>query len=154
MQNRSPKDIDNLWELFESAIELSRDNNQKDSEKFEDNFNQVIGQYGVHWNITIGLYWIRPWDYIPLDSNTRKNLSEKLKINTPNWSQHRLCTGQEYLNIIEEIKGKFELAEYPVDSFPKLSYLSVNNELLLLDEVNEECLQPYNREEIPIGCIY
>ena len=57
-------DIQPLWELFETVL-------TKDSSQVTALFDQVCKQQGIKWNITMGLFWIRPYDYISLDSRIR-----------------------------------------------------------------------------------
>ena len=74
-ERRGENDIDNLWEVFEYAIKLSGDNIQFYRNNFIKYYNACISQYGVKWNLTMGLYWIRPYAYINLDSSNREILS-------------------------------------------------------------------------------
>ena len=75
--DRGEEDIDNLWEVFESALSYSKDFNEESRAKFIDYYNKVIKQKGIKWNITMGLYWIRPKVFINLDAKNRKFLSDK-----------------------------------------------------------------------------
>ena len=43
---------------------------------FAEAFDLVVSQKGVSWNITMGLYWIRPLTYINLDARNRKLLEK------------------------------------------------------------------------------
>lgn len=119
---RKEGDIDNLWLLFERAINLAENYTGENKKLFIDIYDVVIDQYGVNWNITFGLYWIKPWDYLPLDKNTRTALTEKLKIKIPLNSRKKMCTGKDYLGLIEMLKEKFKDDNYPVKSFPELSH--------------------------------
>jgi len=73
IDKRGEKDIDNLWNVFESAIDYVNTDN---SDKFIDAYDKVMGQLGVKWNITMGLYWIRPYDFINLDQTNRDYLAD------------------------------------------------------------------------------
>ena len=44
----------------------------KNKLKIESAYDKVIKQRGIQWNITMGLYWIRPNTYINLDSKNRE----------------------------------------------------------------------------------
>ena len=74
---RGEDDMNNLWEVFESALNYSKDFNEESREKFINYYNKVIKQKGIKWNITMGLYWIRPNVFINLDAKNRKFLSDK-----------------------------------------------------------------------------
>jgi hypothetical protein len=72
--DRGISDIDNLWNLFEATIE-------KNQETFEQYYNKVIKQKGINWNITMGLFWIRPNKYLALDGKNREYLTKKYNYN-------------------------------------------------------------------------
>ncbi|MGM9849836.1 MAG: AAA family ATPase [Bacilli bacterium] len=74
--NRGEEDIDNLWEVFESALNYSKDFNEDSRKELVNYYNKVIEQKGIKWNITMGLYWIRPNIFINLDAKNRKFLSD------------------------------------------------------------------------------
>ena len=69
--NRKDDDIDNLWEVFDAAISLSENDTEKNRERFSKYYDQVLTQDCVRWNLTMGLYWIRPYTYINLDAKNR-----------------------------------------------------------------------------------
>ena len=67
VEDRGENDINNLWEAFESAIRYADNPTQENKLKIESAYDKVIKQRGIQWNITMGLYWIRPNTYINLD---------------------------------------------------------------------------------------
>ena len=71
MDNRGESDIQNLWSIFELALILSKNDTKENREKFISVFNTVRDQKGVKWNLSMGLYWIRPNRFINLDSRNR-----------------------------------------------------------------------------------
>ena len=64
-------DIDNLWKVFTSAVEYADKNTESGKADFIKYYNLCLKQKGVRWNLTIGLYWVRPYTYINLDSRNR-----------------------------------------------------------------------------------
>ncbi len=78
-QDRKENDIQNLWELFDAALRLADEDRPENRIPFSDCFNRVITQNGIRWNITMGLYWIRPNYYLSLDSRNRWYLSDAQK---------------------------------------------------------------------------
>lgn len=128
-ENRKESDIDHLWELFESAIDLAEDYTDENKNAFIEIYDQIIEQYGIQWNITFGLYWIKPWDFVTLDNNTRTCLTDKLKVIVPRNSSKKMCTGADYLALVEVLKEKFNEEDYPVHSFPELSYKAWSGEI-------------------------
>ena len=78
---RNSHDIDVLWEVFEKAIEFSRSRDKDDRSDFIAAYNKATQVKNVGWNLTIGLFWIRPWMFPTLDKTSRnyinKNLDDK-----------------------------------------------------------------------------
>jgi 5-methylcytosine-specific restriction protein B len=95
--------IDKLWELFETGISLADAPSQDAEYRFAQIFDFVVTQPCSSWNITCGLFWIRPNRYMTLDTNTRAYLNDKLGMN---FNFKKIPTGNRYLEICSEIKGK------------------------------------------------
>ena len=120
VDDREPQDIDNLWSLFRFAIKLA-DTNESEPE-FINAFNTVVAQRGVSWNITMGLYWIRPQTFINLDARNRKLLENnqgrfKPELDTVKLLK-KMVTAENYLLIMAKVKEV--MTEYK--SFPELSF--------------------------------
>ena len=128
-EHREKDDIENLWSLFQIAIELAENYTDENQKQFIELYDKVVNQYGIQWNITFGLYWIKPWDYLTLEGNTRTVLTDKLKIEIPCNSPKKTCTGADYIALIQQLKEQFADEDYPVHSFPELSYKSWKEEL-------------------------
>ena len=94
-----------LWDLFESVIE--------NNNSFSDCFDKLQKTKGVKWNITIGLYWIRPYDYLPLDRNSRDYLQN---LDFTVFSEKEI-TAANYISLQKVIKSKIT-----DKSFAELSY--------------------------------
>ena len=120
--DRKEKDIDNLWKLFEYAISLSATEDNETKKSFASTFDVVIKQKGVSWNITMGLYWVRPYTYINLDARNRKLLENNHEKFSEKFDVIKLLknvpSGKEYLDIISTTKEI--MTEY--ETFPELSY--------------------------------
>ncbi|SHO44068.1 AAA family ATPase [Anaerocolumna xylanovorans] len=117
-------DIDNLWELFEAAIKYADGNTGRRNDVIN-YYNKVIKQKCAKWNVSMGLYWIRPWNYLPLDDRTRRycikyNIYSPLGNIIGSWKQPP--EGESYLQVVEELKNTFMPEEREgVHSFPELS---------------------------------
>lgn len=105
---RGANDIENLWILFEKILK---------GEDIEEIYNTVIEQYGVKVNITMALFWIRPEDYLALDSTNREYVKNQYDIKLPNTAP----TYKEYLQLINTIKGMMEKDQIKENSFCELS---------------------------------
>lgn len=117
---RDDSDIDNLWALFEVAKHFADESESTDTEAFTTLYNQVASQKGIRWNLTMGLYWIRPWAYTTLESQSQEylaSLSIKPEFNGPKKS----CSGEDYLLIRDNLLLRFAEDAFPVHSFPELS---------------------------------
>lgn len=117
---REKTDIENLWRLFKAAIEYS--DTKENKSEFIDAFNSAISQKGVSWNITMGLYWIRPFTFINLDSCNRKFFENNKGRFMPELNITNLfrtpVSAEDYLQFMEKVK--VVIKEY--DGFPHLSY--------------------------------
>ncbi len=116
---RGEKDIDNLWTLFQFAISYA--DKQENEAEFAAAFDAVVAQKGVSWNITMGLYWIRPMTFINLDARNRKLLENNQSRFKPEIDimkmLKRMVSAENYLLLME--KTKITMSEYK--SFPELS---------------------------------
>ncbi len=122
---RGEDDIDNLWELFDCALEFVKDNNSYNRERFINSFDIVSTQYKIKWNITMALNWIRPFDFIGLDQNNREILSSE-EIFSDDFKEEikSLKTppkGDLYLKICDEVKFSINKSN-KYDSIPDLSH--------------------------------
>ncbi len=76
-EGRGDNDIDSLWELFYHAIQYSATLGESYKSNLQKYYDEVRKQKGINWNITMGLYWIRPNTFINLDSCNRNFLSDE-----------------------------------------------------------------------------
>ena len=121
--NQARGDVDRLWAVFKAALSYA------DEEGYDQNtrkmlarlYDNVVQQKGVGWNLSMGLYWIRPWYFLPLDQNTRTYLENILDINSIG-NHYKKLSGAQYIELIEELKNRFVNSDLPVSSIPELSY--------------------------------
>lgn len=123
---REPDDIPNLWNVFETGIQYADHPSEDVKKKFTDSYEKVRKQLGVKWNLTMGLYWIRPFFYLNLDERNRTYLLQK---NSPysdditNISKLKdLPNINTYLKLINYFKDTFQTEKFPYQSFPELSF--------------------------------
>lgn len=116
---RGEKDIDNLWSLFRYAISYA--DKQENEAEFIAAFNTVVAQKGVSWNITMGLYWIRPMTFINLDARNRKLLENNQSRFKPDIDVlkmlRRMVSAENYLLLMKKTHSTMD--EY--ETFPELS---------------------------------
>lgn len=123
--NRGEHDIDNLWDLLEKAIAYSNKASEKNRDSFIAVYDTVIKQKMIKWNITMGLYWVRPYTFINLDSINRAFIKNMYSIPSTflfSTIEKGLPDGKGYLDMCNMAKDFFKDPEFPYDSFPDLSY--------------------------------
>ena len=123
---RGERDIDNLWELFLASLRYADNPTEEAKASFVKIFDVVKGQIAIRWNITMGLYWIRPYSYINLDDRNRQYLGMG-KVFPPvdmlvAGMAKKVPSGAEYLEIIERCKDAMEHEHAAVKSFVELSH--------------------------------
>ena len=103
--------IQPLWNLFEAVL-------KKEQEKIENLFDMVCKQKGIKWNITMGLFWIRPYEYIALDSCNQSYLQSK----GLNVFSEKNLNAAHYFAFLNEIKHKIRTKELQETTIPAISY--------------------------------
>jgi 5-methylcytosine-specific restriction protein B len=121
--NRATDHIDSLWAVFANGIEFADTDDGDDEcrERFAAAFDSANGRQGVAWNLTVGLYWIRPWAFLSLDHNSRVYVTKKLGITIGLHGPKKRCNAADYLAVMDALEPRFQEASYPVHSFPELS---------------------------------
>ena len=57
--------MNSLWDVFDAAIKFADGREGEDAlDAFATAFDNVSGRPQVGWNLTMGLYWIRPWSLL------------------------------------------------------------------------------------------
>ena len=127
-EERAENDINNLWEVFESAIRYADNPTQGNKLKIESTYNNVIKQKGIQWNITMGLYWIRPNTYINLDSKNREFII-KQKILPQQFIKEvnqfkNVPNGEQYIQLCDLLLEKIKDGQYGYRDFKELSFIA------------------------------
>lgn len=138
-ENRGEHDIDNLWELLEKAIAYSDEASADNKNAFIAAYDTVSKQKMIKWNITMGLYWVRPYTFINLDSTNRAFITDV--DNMPHYFttifsdiNKGIPDGTSYLFMCEQAKNALKQKEYEYHSFPELSYCAWKNNQETPDE--------------------
>jgi 5-methylcytosine-specific restriction protein B len=118
---RQPNDIDTLWEIFAEATRFAESEDAESRSVFIKAYDDATQKFGVGWNLTMGLYWIRPWNYPTLDSQSQRYIDKKLGIQIGLNGPKGRCNANDYLTVLETIEARFQEEAYPVHSFPELS---------------------------------
>lgn len=139
LDSRGDNDIHNLWSVFEDALVLAETDTAENRQKFIVDYDAVVQQQGIRWNITMGLYWIRPYAFLNLDSRSRWFLD-----NTENMPADfvarihkqldKVPHGAKYLEICDDCKTALSIGDYKYKNYPELSYYAWK----VSEQVNEE----------------
>lgn len=123
---RGEDDVDNLWALFETAIAYADEGPSDHKAHFIHLFDIVKEQKMIRWNITMGLYWIRPFTFINLDSvnrafiKARKDMTDAFADIFTDLDKG-VPDGESYLSMCERAKNILEQEGSTYRSFPELS---------------------------------
>lgn len=121
---RGAGDIDALWKVFVAASKMV-DGDQLDTrDAFIRAYDEATQVWGVAWNLSTGLYWAHPWEFLTLDSQSRHYINKRLGLNVAMSGQQGPCDGQAYLKLLDDLRSRFGEDGYPVHSFPDLSLAS------------------------------
>ncbi|WP_372826341.1 AAA family ATPase [Polaromonas sp.] len=126
-ENVRPADhIDALWNVFATGIRLADSADAKVQDDFGAAFDSANGRRGVAWNLTFGLYWVRPWSFLSLDSGSQSYITKALGIPIGLHGPKKRCNAADYLTAMDILESKFQDEGFPVHSFPELSLAAWN----------------------------
>ena len=106
---REEGDIERLWNVFEAAV-LGKE--------IENYYNALEHQYLVKFNLTFGLFWIRPDLYLPLDSRSQ-NMLNSIGITFDNTKFLRY---REYKEVINRLDEKMQTESLGFTNYAEFSY--------------------------------
>ncbi len=124
---RKEHDIDILWSLFESALNLKSDNSSDNQKDFSSLFDSAkkIHMIGIS-KLTTGLSWIAPFNFVSLTNPNRnyifksnvfpKNLIASIPVDNIND-----ISGEQYISFVNVFLSFFGSKESPIKSFPEFN---------------------------------
>ena len=116
--DRNDGDIDDLWALFESALEYSVFSTVSKREAFSRYFDLVIGKKGNgNSKITMGLYWIAPDTFLNLDKRNKWYIYESKKMPQIEGK----LTSSMYFDIVEKLHKYLQSDASEIKDFKELS---------------------------------
>ncbi len=121
---RGAGDIDALWKVFVAASKMVDEDQLDTRDAFIRTYDEATQVWGVAWNLSTGLYWAHPWEFLTLDSQSRHYINKRLGLNVAISGQQGPCDGQAYLKLLDDLRSRFGEDGYPVHSFPDLSLAS------------------------------
>ena len=119
--SREANHIDRLWTVFAAAIRFADSDDDEARLQFARAFDHVNGLPNVAWNLTFGLYWIRPWSFLSLDQKSQVYLTHKLGLSLGLNGPKKRCNAADYCAAMDTLEPLFQESSYPVHSYPELS---------------------------------
>ncbi|AIY02975.1 hypothetical protein ART_3376 [Arthrobacter sp. PAMC 25486] len=116
--DQGSNDIDTLWKVFEAALRLASTPDEHERTQFVEAYDAARVLPQVRTKLSMGLFWSRPWNFLPLDGQSRRYLKSELMLD----GNLQTADGTQYLATIDLLSAKFDDAEYAVHSFPELSW--------------------------------
>ena len=113
------QEIDNLWEFYATALKFSNaDENYQD--EFEQKFDLVMSQPYCSWQLTNGLFWIRPNAYVVLDKFSKSYITDDLGLIKDKQLSKDHFNGNDYLKLLDDLAVRFTEDYFPIHSLPEL----------------------------------
>lgn len=124
---RGENDIDDLWNLFESAMIYSKNPSEDNKDIVCKHFDLVINKKGnANSKITMGLYWISPNAFLNLDSRNEWYIYESGKIpedvvaSLPEIEVK--IAASKYFAIVEKLREYLKSGKCSLHDFKELSF--------------------------------
>ncbi len=106
---RKQGDIERLWNVFVDAV-LDRN--------IEDSYNALKGQFLIKFNLTMGLFWIRPDRFMPLDGTSQSLLNTLgIRLDTSKFLLYK-----EYEGIMKKLDVKMKSESLGYTNYAEFSY--------------------------------
>lgn len=127
-KRRGKYDIDNLWRVFQSELELADNDTEANRAAFKAAYNDTIGQFSLGWKLTMGLYWMRPYRFISLDSRNRWFIGDQAAAGSriaqvaPGEKGSAVPDAEAYLAICDTVLSQLGGEGCPFESLPALSH--------------------------------
>ncbi len=126
--DRNDNDINNLWEVFGRAIAYSDVQNKDNQSLLINSYDRALTQKGVKWNLTMGLFWARPYTYLNLDGqnrnflcNSENEMQDVLDV-FADLVKDKVPSGEQYILMCKECVHIFSSNQYEFANFPEMSH--------------------------------
>lgn len=127
IDERGKSDIDELWELFASALAYAQEPTADRKEKVAHYFDLAINKKGNgNSKITMALYWISPNSFLNLDSRNEWYIYESGKVPADIVSGlpeiEAKIPSSKYFQIVESLRSYLQSSESELKDFKELSF--------------------------------
>ena len=113
--DRGEDDVESLWRAFEAALTFADSSDAASESLFVEEYDTARKVRGVHWNLSVGLYWARPSTFMTLDSRSRPFIRSRYHLEDP-------ADGAGYLAMCSSLESAFSSGTTSITSFPLLSF--------------------------------
>lgn len=135
---RQEDDINNIWNMFEVALTLADKDTELNRAEFSKWYDIVSKQLCIRWNLTMALFWIRPYCYINLDTTNRNCIANTenmpsdfindIKLRVKGFPKDTTFpSAKDYLFIKDSCIKILNEGLYEYKNFPELSFYAWNN---------------------------
>lgn len=127
VDERGEEDIDDLWDLFDSALSYAREPTEEHREIISHYFDVAINKKGNgNSKITMALYWISPDSFLNLDSRNEWYIykSEKIPVDVVNElpAIEPKISASKYFQIVEVLRRYLQSSKSTLKDFKELSF--------------------------------
>ena len=109
-KDREEGDIERLWDVFECAV-LDKD--------IEKAYDSLRGQFLIKYNLTMGLFWIRPDKFLALDSNNREKL---ISLGVASSFDYKFVPYKEYVGIMKRLDERMKSESLGFSNYAEFSH--------------------------------
>ena len=148
---RGDGDIESLWDLFVVALAYADRPTEQTRAALCHAYDAVLKQRNASWNVTMALFWVRPYSYVNLSSRDRWFLSLPDRMPPDvNAEVSQLASPPgafAYLALRDRVLDALSSGDYEYTTFPELSACAwrvseqVNRETKEADKEKEEVVQ-------------
>lgn len=148
--DRGASDIDDLWDLFESALKYVEVQNEENRRSVCSSFDCAINKKGNgNSKITMALFWIAPEFYLNLDSRNvwyiykSGKIPQSLAATLPKIDQKAKVSSSTYFEVLDRVREFLKGDESDVKDFVNLSAEAWKYS----QEVNEKIAESKKKED-------
>ena len=122
-----------LWKLFDAFM-------NGNMAELASLFDEAQKKKGIRWNLTMAFFWMKPNEYVPMDTRSRSYLK---KHGVDIFSARKLSV-EKYLQLITDVRNKID------ESFPSISRhaFEMNNKLEVNGLMVQDNSEPWQDELI------
>ena len=140
---RKEHDIDDLWGLFEAALNYASNPTSEKLQSFSEIFDLVIHKKGNgNSKIIMGLYWIAPHAFLNLDSRNEWYIYESGKVPDSVVSSlpriESKISAAKYFEIVETLRSYLQSGSSQLKDFKELSFAAWNYSTEVNNEIKAE----------------